>query len=199
MFRSLLLLLPLSLLLASCGGLTRPPMPANGAYLSGLGLSQSGLANPAEAASFWDGDSVSGAPSIRINRAEQMAYFYKDGQLVGISPVSSGRPSHATPAGTFRVTGKNADHESSLYGHIEDLATGETIVADADTRKDVAGEGEIFVHAPMPYFLRFNGAIGMHGGHLPGYPASHGCVRLPHRMARKFFEHSEIGTPVIVE
>ena len=51
----------------------------------------------------------------------------------------------------------------------------------------------------MPHFLRFNYGIGMHAGYLPGYAASHGCVRMPKSMAQKFFEHSEIGTPVIVK
>ena len=47
--------------------------------------------------------------------------------------------------------------------------------------------------------MRFNGAIGMHTGYLPGYPASSGCVRMPNQMAEKFFENVELGTPVIVE
>jgi len=51
----------------------------------------------------------------------------------------------------------------------------------------------------MPYFLRFNYGIGMHTGFLPGYAASHGCVRMPDFMAKKFFENTKIGTPVIVE
>jgi hypothetical protein len=55
-----------------------------------------------------------------------------------------------------------------------------------------------FVQAPMPYFMRFNGAEGMHAGYLPGYPASHGCVRLPKEKAIAFFEAVEVGTPVTV-
>jgi lipoprotein-anchoring transpeptidase ErfK/SrfK len=51
----------------------------------------------------------------------------------------------------------------------------------------------------MPYFMRFNGAVGMHTGYLPGYAASHGCVRMPHHMAGKFFDNVEVGTLVIVE
>lgn len=50
----------------------------------------------------------------------------------------------------------------------------------------------------MSNFLRFNGAVGMHGGHLPGYPASSGCVRLPDEVARHFFEHAPAETPVVV-
>ena len=51
----------------------------------------------------------------------------------------------------------------------------------------------------MPNFMRFNGGVGMHTGFLPGYPASHGCVRMPDHMARVFFENAEIGTPVVVD
>ena len=51
----------------------------------------------------------------------------------------------------------------------------------------------------MPNFMRFNHGIGMHTGFLPGYAASHGCVRMPEQMASKFYENAEIGTPVIVE
>ena len=48
----------------------------------------------------------------------------------------------------------------------------------------------------MPYFLRVHGGVGMHAGYLPGYPASHGCIRLPKEMALKFFEDAPVGTPV---
>lgn len=148
---------------------------------------------------YWDGDGVEGAAKIKINIDQQKAFFYKGNQLVGQTPISSGSENHKTPKGTYKVTQKSADHKSSLYGVIKDNTTGETIVADADTRKHKAKSGQTFVNAPMPHFLRFNGAIGMHMGHLPGYPASHGCVRLPAHMAQKFFENASYGTPVIVE
>ena len=97
------------------------------------------------------------------------------------------------------MTQKSKDHESSVYGIIRDVATGQTINNDADIRVHKPGPGQEFVHAPMPYFLRFNYGIGMHAGFLPGYPASHGCVRMPEQMAAKFFEHAPVGTPVVVE
>ncbi len=118
---------------------------------------------------------------------------------MGVSPISSGDSEHVTPPGSFAVTEKSADHASSRYGRIVDTATGATLVEDADSQKDKPGPGQVFVGAPMPHFLRFNWGIGMHAGHLPGYPASHGCVRMPSDMARKFFENAEVGTPVIVE
>ena len=50
----------------------------------------------------------------------------------------------------------------------------------------------------MPYFMRIHGAVGMHAGYLPGYPASHGCIRMPEFMAEDFFNNVEIGTPVTI-
>lgn len=176
-------------------------------YLSGYGPPSGQSAQGSGAAAnqagqprgYWDGDGISGAAKIRIVRSEQKAYFYKGGTLVGVAPISTGDMNHATPSGRYRVTEKDIDHESSLYGVIKNKATGEVVNNDADTRKHKPKAGEVFVHAPMPYFMRFNHGIGMHTGYLPGYAASHGCVRLPDHMARKFFENSKIGTPVIVE
>jgi len=199
--RTLLITALAALTVTSCSSLPTSGGGPSG-YLAGLGVSSpatTGFTNPAEAASFWDGDSIQGSPSIRINLSKQRAYFYKDSHLVGVSPISTGNDEHATPPGTFKVTQKNEDHESSLYGVIKDLATGQVVNADADTRLHKPGPGQEFVHAPMPYFLRFNGGIGMHAGFLPGYPASHGCVRMPRQMAQKYFEHATVGTPVMVE
>ncbi len=148
---------------------------------------------------YWDGENVQGAPMIRIKRDEQKAYFYKGPELVGVSPIATGKTTHTTPPGSFKITQKNMDHKSSLYGVMRNKATGQIVNDDADTRKHRPGPGEIFEPAPMPYFMRFNGGVGMHVGHLPGYAASHGCVRMPEPMAIKFFENVEIGTPVIVE
>ncbi|MEM9080613.1 MAG: L,D-transpeptidase [Verrucomicrobiota bacterium] len=173
--------------------------PGSG-YLAGVRTSAVGeTVNPTEASSFWDGEGVEGAPLVRINIKEQRAYFYKGEQLVGSSPISTGREGKKTPRGTFKVTQKSPDHKSSLYGVIRNTTTGEVVNANADTRKHRAGPGEVFEHAPMDHFLRFNGAIGMHAGHLPGYPASAGCVRLPARMAEVYYENAPLGTPVIVE
>ena len=188
-------------LFSSCSPLAGIGTP-NRAYLAGLGVTnpvRTGFSNPAEASSFWDGDSVSGSPSIRISRADQKAYFYKGGELVGVAPVSTGNAEHATPPGKFRVTEMDEDHSSSVYGVIKDVATGQIVNNDADTRKHNAGPGQVFVHAPMPYFLRFNYGIGMHAGFLPGYPASHGCVRMPRQMASKFFRHAKVNMPVVVD
>lgn len=191
----------LGLALVSCGPVVNTQSPGGSGYLAGIGVTNSSPAplNPAEASKFWDGDSVAGAPEIRIIRAEQKAYFYKNGELVGVTPISSGDSVHTTPAGTFKVSEKVEDYTSGRYGRIVDTATGATIIDDADSKKHKPGPGQEFVGAPMPHFLRFNWGIGMHAGYLPGYAASHGCVRLPADMAEKFYEHAPLGTPVIVE
>ena len=192
-----LLLLPL--VLGSCAP-TLAPAGGSG-YLTGFRTATptSGRQPMAHERGYWDGDAVAGEPLIRLNRDDQKAYFYKGDELVGVTPISTGKSTHTTPAGRFKITQKNKDHESSLYGVIRDRATGMIVNDDADTRKHRAGPGQVFEHAPMPYFMRFNGGIGMHVGHLPGYAASHGCVRMPKEMAVKFFETAKLGTPVVVE
>ena len=137
-----------------------------------------------------------GAYSVEIDLQEQMAYLLENGYLVLSSPISSGRAGYHTTRGSFKITQKERNHYSNLYGKIVD-SRGNTIVADADSDMQVPRGGR-FVPAPMRYFMRFNGAEGMHAGHLPGYPASHGCVRLPEQNAIAFFEAVQVGTPVTV-
>ena len=134
--------------------------------------------------------------SIEIDLHDQTAYLILNGRAVMSSPISSGRYGHLTATGSFKVVEKELNHLSSLYGQIVD-ARGRTIVADADTDTPVP-RGCRFVPAPMRYFVRFNDAIGMHAGYLPGYPASHGCVRLPEDKAIAFFQSVDVGTPVTV-
>jgi lipoprotein-anchoring transpeptidase ErfK/SrfK len=145
--------------------------------------------------SYWDGDGVPGQPSIKINVENQRAYFYKGNQIVGVSPVSTGREGHDTGPGKFHVMDKDIDHISSLYGDYVDK-NGQVVVQNVEDNKDPKPRGTVFRGAPMPYFLRVHGGIGMHAGYLPGYPASHGCIRLPKEMAHKFFEDAPVGTPV---
>ncbi|MGJ8696088.1 MAG: L,D-transpeptidase family protein [Verrucomicrobiaceae bacterium] len=195
-------LLPLALiaaLLASCAPIDSSGGGSGTGYLSGFNRAPTPEDTaPLHARGYWDGEGVEGPPSIVIKRDEQKAYFYKGSHLVGMSPIATGKTTHTTPAGKFKVTQKSPDHTSSLYGVIRDTRTGQIVNDDADTRKDKPGPGQVYEGAPMPYFLRFNGGVGMHVGHLPGYAASHGCVRMPEPMAKKFYENSPIGTPVTV-
>lgn len=137
-----------------------------------------------------------GGVSVEIDLQDQTAYLIEDGEVVLASPISSGRYGHLTTRGSFKIIEKERNHYSNMYGKIVD-ARGNTIDADADADMPLR-RGERFVPAPMRYFMRFNGAEGMHAGYLPGYPASHGCVRLPEQNAIAFFQAVEVGTPVTV-
>ncbi len=150
---------------------------------------------PMDNVSYWDGDGVPGAPRVVINLSEQRAYFYKGSQLVGISQVSSGREGFNTPTGNFKIMQKNKDHRSNLYGDYVDSA-GNVVVRDIDIKKDPKPPGTTFLGASMPYFMRITGGVGMHAGFLPGYAASHGCIRMPEFMALNFFNNLDVKTPV---
>ncbi len=133
---------------------------------------------------------------VEIDLEEQRVYLLQGRRIALISAVSSGRYGHLTEAGSFSVVEKERTHFSSLYGRIVDR-NGNTIIADADAEMKVPRGGK-FIAAPMSYFMRFNGADGMHAGYLPGYPASHGCVRMPEKNAIAFFNAVQVGTPVRV-
>lgn len=147
--------------------------------------------------SYWDGDNVAGAANIIIDLSDQKAYFYKGGSLVGVSALSTGDEKHRTPPGNFKIIQKDQWHKSNLYGDFVDGA-GNVVVANIDVTKDKPPAGTRFEGSKMHHFMRFSGGIGMHEGFLPGYPASHGCVRMPAHMAATFFRHVELGTPVTV-
>jgi len=149
--------------------------------------------------SYWDGDHASGPPKIRIRLGEQKAYFFKGDQLVGISILSSGREGYGTPAGSYKILQKNRDHVSSLFGDYVDARTGDVVMKDVDTRKDKRPPGTKYDGAKMPFFMRVHGGVGMHEGFLPGYPASHGCIRMPGFMAEAFFRNVDLGTPVTID
>ncbi len=133
---------------------------------------------------------------VEIDLEQQTAYLIRGRRVILASPISSGRSGHLTETGSFKIIEKEQNHFSSLYGKIVDR-NGRTVVADADADMTVPRGGK-FIPAPMRYFMRFHAATGMHAGYLPGYPASHGCVRMPEQNAIAFFNAVEIGTPVHV-
>ena len=145
--------------------------------------------------SFWDADEMRGKPSVLISLSEQMVYLYKGGQLAGGSPISSGAEGYDTRPGRYHITEKDIDHLSSIYGDYID-AEGNILATQIDNRKDRRPPGGRFDGAKMYYFMRIYGGVGMHQGYLPGYPASHGCIRLPGHMAEKFYHEVRVGTPV---
>jgi lipoprotein-anchoring transpeptidase ErfK/SrfK len=152
---------------------------------------------PQDTVSYWDGDGTSGKPSVKISLGEQRAYFYKSGQLVGVSQLSTGREGLNTPLGHFAISQKDINHVSTKYGDYVDGA-GNVVKPNVDAEKDPKPPGTHFKGAPMPFFMRIVGGVGMHAGYLPGYPASHGCIRMPEFMAENFFKSLSTGTPVTI-
>jgi lipoprotein-anchoring transpeptidase ErfK/SrfK len=132
-----------------------------------------------------------------IDLSDQKAYFYKGGQLAGVSALSTGDEKHPTKTGNFKVIQKDQWHKSNLYGDFVDGA-GNVVMANIDVTKDKMPPGTRFEGSKMHHFMRFTGGIGMHEGFLPGYPASHGCVRMPGHMAAIFYNNVTVGTPVAV-
>lgn len=139
-----------------------------------------------------------GKASVVVSLSRQEAVLLRGGEEVAVSRISTGREGHDTPTGRFSVIRKDQDHRSSLYGDFVD-DSGRVVKANVDTRKQSRPAGTHFVGAPMPYFVEFKPGFGLHAGHLPGYPASHGCVRMPYWRARQFFNAVHIGTPVTVK
>ncbi|GAB1406243.1 L,D-transpeptidase [Thermomonas brevis] len=112
----------------------------------------------------------SGPIVLVVSLDEQRAYVYRNGMAIGVSTISSGKVGKETPTGVFTILQKNRDHRSNLYNN-----------------------------APMPFMQRLTwDGIALHGGALPGYPASHGCVRLPHAFAEKLFAETRTGDTVVV-
>ncbi len=120
---------------------------------------------------IWFGDAARSGPLlVVVSLDEQRAYVYRNGVLTGVSTVSTGKKGHETPTGVFTILQKNKDHYSNIYDN-----------------------------APMPYMQRLTwGGIALHAGGLPGYPASHGCIRLPSEFARLLFDVSSHGMTVVV-
>jgi lipoprotein-anchoring transpeptidase ErfK/SrfK len=105
-----------------------------------------------------------------VSLNNQTVTVYDDGKQIAKSPISSGVAGHPTPTGVFSILEKNRYHYSNLYGG-----------------------------APMPFMQRVtNSGVALHAGDLPGYPASHGCIRLPYSFARSLFGITEIGARVII-
>ena len=133
---------------------------------------------------------------VIINLTQQTAYLLVDGQVAFVSPIASGKEGWGTPTGNFRIFNKDLDHRSADFGLVVD-AYGRIVNPNA-TAGSYVPRGCHYQPAPMPYYMQFGKYLGMHGGYLPGYPASHGCVRMPSDLAAQFFARVHIGTPVEV-
>ena len=111
-----------------------------------------------------------GVVEIVVSIPLQRAYVYRDGILIGVTTVSTGKPGHRTPTGKFDILQKRARHFSNKYNN-----------------------------APMPFMQRLTwDGIALHAGQIPGRPASHGCVRLPLAFARELFAVTRMGGAVHV-
>jgi hypothetical protein len=104
-----------------------------------------------------------------VSIPQQRLYVFRDGDLFTTSAVSTGKRGHGTPTGTFRILQKAVFHRSNLYSS-----------------------------APMPYMQRLTqGGVALHAGHVPGYPASHGCIRLPLAMAKQLYKLTNFSTTAV--
>ncbi|PAX06962.1 L,D-transpeptidase [Sphingomonas lenta] len=123
----------------------------------------------------WDADAdaapaADGPVLLAVSLPDQKLYAYRGAKLFAVSTVSTGKRGHATPTGAFPILEKRREHYSNLYNN-----------------------------APMPFMQRLTwDGVALHAGKLPGYPASHGCVRLPHAFAERLFAVTRRGGMVVV-
>lgn len=119
---------------------------------------------------LWEQDVAAGPVSVLISIPDQKAYVYRGDSLVAVSTVSTGKEGKDTPTGVFPILQKKQMHHSNLYNN-----------------------------APMPYMQRLTwDGIAIHAGKNPGFPASHGCIRVPTSFAKKLFAATELGATVEV-
>src|SRR5262249_31979372 len=128
---------------------------------------------------------------------KQRVYIYKRVVFFRYSQFSTCREGLNTATGIFKIIQKDKDHVSSLFGDYVD-SSGNVVVPNVEVKKDPKPPGAHFRGTPMPYFMRIVSGTGMHAGYLPGYPASHGCIRMPEFMAEDFFRSVSVGTPVTI-
>jgi len=136
---------------------------------------------------------------VLVSLSKQRAYLIGGDAIYIDTPISSGKAVGMTPTGSFSVLEKDPNHKSSIYGEFVDTS-GRTVRAGVSLKVDSAPSGTHYVGAPMKWFMRLtNQGVGMHVGILPGYPASHGCIRLPAEIAPMIYQKVKIGTPVTIE
>ena len=135
---------------------------------------------------------------VRVSLSKQRAYLLMGDEIVIESPISSGKRARPTPQGSFHVLEKDKDHRSNIYGNFVD-SSGRIVRSGVSSRIDSAPSGTHFEGAPMTWFMRLTDeGVGMHVGILPGYAASHGCIRMPSVAAKMFYDKVKVGTPVVV-
>lgn len=174
---------------------------ANGGYMNNIG-GQGGVKTDIPwdmrlGQGYWDDPgNLKGQSKIVINRKEQKAYFYKGDLIVGMTPVSVGSEGHDTPAGNYKILEKKPMHYSSTWGVARRKGTDEIVIKDFSPKASKLPAGCYYEPAKMPYALRIVGGYFMHVGYVPGYAASHGCIRVPEDMAKIFYDNAYKGMPV---
>lgn len=114
--------------------------------------------------------SLAGDVVIVVSLPQQLAHVYRGGVQIGVSTISSGKAGHDTPTGVFTILQKQKMHRSTLYDD-----------------------------APMPFMQRLTwDGVALHAGRVPGYPASHGCIRLPAAFAEALYDVTDHGGVVVV-
>ena len=147
--------------------------------------------------SYWDDDGSRGTPWMQVDLSRQVATFFRGDNPIGVAAISSGTEERATPAGEYRILEKLEEKYSTKYGHVED-SSGRVVNDDATPSSPVPPGGR-YVPAPMPFWMRLtNTGVGMHQGFLPGYAASHGCIRMDKNVVQKFFRAAHVGMRVKV-
>ena len=117
-----------------------------------------------------EGAPTRGEAQVVISLTDQMAYLDRSGEPVAVSTISSGTERNPTPTGIFPILEKKPMHHSRKYDD-----------------------------APMPHMQRLDQyGIAMHAGQLPGYAASHGCIRLPAKFAARLYKVTEVGSTVVI-
>jgi len=135
---------------------------------------------------------------VIVSLSKQRVYLMVGEQIYIDSPISSGKRGHETPKGDFHVLEKDPDHHSSIYGDFVDRS-GRVVRSGVSTQIDSAPSGTHYQGASMKWFCRLTqSGVGMHVGILPGYAASHGCVRLPSDIAPLIYQKVKVGTPAVI-
>lgn len=130
----------------------------------------SGAAARDTAAETGEAPAVEAPLHMLVSLEEQQIQVYRGAELIETSPISSGMRGHSTPTGVFSILEKRRKHFSNLYDN-----------------------------APMPFMQRLTwSGVALHVGKLPGYPASHGCIRLPRPFAKSLYSMTERGMHVVV-
>ena len=136
---------------------------------------------------------------LKIVRKTQRAHLMNGEEVVMDYPISSGKSSHPTPPGEYKILEKIVDKHSNKYGRMYD-AEGNMIDGDANAFEDEVPEGGKFAGAPMKYWMRLTwDGVGHHIGNVKRYPASHACVRGPRKTMPVIYSKLALGSTVIFE